>query len=290
MLSYSIKKTYTNFTMFFRNITIGDFMIFSEIDYIGFFDNSKAYKNQNLKNRPVIMFEIDFCTEDGGTVIIDDVLIPIRKNCIVCSKPGQKRHTKGILKCYYLHFETKNEELQNILMKLPTAFIVEKSGEYKSIFTDMCKYFNKNSDDCKIMLESLILKLVYRLKKDATEVVFFEGIESKQTEIIKNAVKYIKEHLNEDLSLKTLSDKFSLSPIYFHNNFKTVMQKTLREFVEERRIKKSIDLLLTTSNFLSEIAYECGFSSQSYFCYAFKRYTGTTPKKYVTEFLEKQKK
>ena len=73
-------------------------MIFSEIDYIGFFDNSNEYKNQNFKNRPVIMFEIDFCTEDGGITVIDDVLIPIRKNCIICSKPGQKRHTKGILK------------------------------------------------------------------------------------------------------------------------------------------------------------------------------------------------
>ena len=265
-------------------------MIFSEIDYIGFFDNSNEYKNQNFKNRPVIMFEIEFCTEDGGITVIDDVLIPIRKNSIVCSKPGQKRHTKGILKCYYLHFETKNEELQNILMKLPTAFIVEKSGEYKSIFNDLCKYFNKNSDDGKIMLESLILKLIYNLKRDCLEAPVFDGIESKQAEVIKNAVKYIKEHLNEDLSLEALSKKFSFSPTYFHNSFKDVMQKTPRLFVVERRIKKSIDLLLTTSNSISEIAYECGFSSQSYFCYAFKRYTGTTPKKYVTEFLEKQKK
>ena len=262
-------------------------MIFSEIDYIGFFDNAKVYKNQNLKDRPVIMFEIDFCTEDGGTVFIDDTPFPIRKNSIFCNKPGQKRHTKGILKCYYLHFETKNKELQNLLMQLPNAFLIENDNEYKTIFRDMCKYFNKNSDDCKIMLESLILRLIYRLKKDSTDAALFEGSESKQTETIKNAVKYIKEHLNEDLSLETLSKKFSFSPIYFHNSFKAVMNKTLREFVEERRIKKSIDLLQTVSTPLSQIAYECGFTSQSYFCYAFKRYTGTTPRKYV---LNSQKK
>lgn len=289
MVTYFIYKTYTNFTVFFRNLTVGDFMFFSEIDYIGIFDNAKVHKNQNTKNRPVIMFEIDFCTEDGGTAVIDDVLIPIRKNSIILSKPGQKRHTKGILKCYYLHFETKNKELQNILMKLPTAFIVEKAVEYKSIFTDLCKYFNKNSDDCKIMLESLILKLIYRLKQDSTDAPIFEGAESKQAEVIKNAVKYIKEHLNEDLSLEALSKKFSFSPTYFHNSFKDVMHKTPRLFVEERRIKKSIDLMLTTDTPLSEIAYECGFSSQSYFCYAFKRHTGTTPQKYTQTFLNKYK-
>ena len=58
-------------------------MLFSEIDYIGIFDNAKVHKNQNTKNRPVIMFEIDFCIENGGTAVIDDVLIPIRKNKIV---------------------------------------------------------------------------------------------------------------------------------------------------------------------------------------------------------------
>jgi AraC-like DNA-binding protein len=262
-------------------------MLFSEIDYIGFFDNNKVYKNQNCKDRPVIMFEIDFCTEDGGVVFIDGVPIPIKKNSVFCNKPGQKRYTKGILKCFYLHFEVKNEKLRDLLMHLPNAFLVENENEYKTIFSDMHKYFNKNTDDCKIMLESLILKLVYRLKKDSTDAAFFEGIESKQTETIKNAVKYIKEHLNEDLSLETLSKQFSFSPIYFHNSFKAVMNKTLREFVEERRIKKSIELLQSINIPLSQIAYECGFTSQSYFCYAFKRYTVTTPRKYVLNFIEK---
>ncbi len=264
-------------------------MLFSEIDYIGIFDNAKVHKNQNTKNRPVIMFEIDFCTEDGGTTVIDNVLFPIRKNSIILSKPGQIRHTKGILKCYYLHFEAKNTELKNLLMQLPTAFIVENEVEYKNIFTDLCKYFNKNSDDGKIMLESLILKLIYRLKQDSTDAPLFEGAETKQAEVIKNAVKYIKEHLNEDLSLEALSKKFSFSPTYFHNSFKDVMHKTPRLFVEERRIKKSIDLLLTTDRSLSEIAYECGFSSQSYFCYAFKRHTGTSPQKYAQTFFNKYK-
>lgn len=68
------------------------------------------------------------------------------------------------------------------------------------------------------------------------------------------------------------------------------MNKTPRAFVEERRIKKSIDLLLTTDTSISEIAYECGFTSQSYFCYAFKRYTGTTPKKYVESFNKAHEK
>lgn len=262
-------------------------MIFSEIDYIGYFNMNKIPASHTTKKRPVIMFEIEFCTEDGGILYLDGKAIPIRKNCIICTKPGQQRFTKGLLRCYYLHFDVNNSLLQDILLKLPNAFLIEKEEQYKSIFIDLCKYFNKNSDDGKIMLESLILKLIYNLKRDSLETPVFDGVEAKQAEIIKNAVKYVREHLNEDLSLEKVSKHFSFSPTYFHNIFKATMNKTLRDFVEERRIKKAIDLLLTTDTPLSEIAYECGFSSQSYFCYAFKRYTGTTPKKYIEKFISR---
>lgn len=265
-------------------------MLFSEIDYIGIYRSKNNSANLTTKERPVIMFEINFCTVDGGVTYIDGKAIPIRKNTIIYAKPGQKRYTKGLLNCYYVNFEMKNEKLRNQLMNIPNAFGVENENDYKAIFVDLCKYFNKNSDNCKIMLESLILKLIYRLKQDSTDTSIFESADSKQAEVIKNAVKYIKEHLSEDLSLKALSEKFSFSPTYFHNSFKSVMNKTLRVFVEERRIKKSIDLLLTSSNSISEIAYECGFSSESYFCYAFKRFTGTTPKKYVERFYKPHEK
>ena len=256
-------------------------MLFSEIDYIGFYCPKNNSNTLTTKERPVIMFEINFCTVDGGTTYLDGKAIPIRKNTIICAKPGQKRYTKGLFNCYYANLEIKNEKLRNLLMKIPNAFLIDKENEYKTIFTDLCKYFNKNSNDCEIMLESLILKLIYNLKRDSIDAPIFEGAESKQAETIKNAVKYIKEHLNEDLSLKTLSKEFSFSPTYFHNIFKTVMHKPLRVFVEERRVKKAIELLLTSSKSISEISYECGFSSESYFCYAFKRSTGTTPRKYV---------
>lgn len=283
-------KIYIDFTKKFRNLTMGDKMIFAEIDYIGLYVNNKPQINRITKERPVIMFEINFCIDDGGISYINNKPIPIQKNSIICAKPGQTRRTKLPLKCYYIHFDVKNDELRNFLFSIPDAFIIENKEKYKKIFVDACKYFNRNSDESKIMLESLILKLIYLLKRDTANVPILDSPLSKQTEIIKKAVKYIKENLNKDLSLETLSRQFSLSPTHFHNTFKEAMNKTPRAFVEERRIKKSIDLLLTTETPISEIAYECGFTSQSYFCYAFKRYTGTTPKKYVESFNKTHKK
>ena len=100
-------------------------------------------------------------------------------------------------------------------------------------------------------------------------------------------IEYIKNNLSSDLSLETLSNQASFSAVHFHNFFKKATGTTLHKYVEEQRIKKAINLLLTTNMTLTEIAFECGFSSQTYFSFAFKRKTNLTPRDYVKQAIEK---
>ena len=105
--------------------------------------------------------------------------------------------------------------------------------------------------------------------------------------VIRSVAGYIKENLTEDLSLKKLSQFAGFSPIHFHNCFKASTGITLHEYVEEQRIKKAANMLITTDYTLAEIAYECGFSSHSYFSYAFKRKMNKTPREYAKEVFER---
>lgn len=101
------------------------------------------------------------------------------------------------------------------------------------------------------------------------------------------ALHYVKEHLTEPLTLERVAGAMSLSPTYFHNTFKFAVGMTLRNYIEEQRIRKAIALLQTTDFSLAKIAYECGFSSQSYFSAVFKRRMKITPRKYVQELYNK---
>ena len=133
---------------------------------------------------------------------------------------------------------------------------------------------------------SLILELIYTLSKDAKKNL--SGYKASNTNsMIERAIEYINENLTQDLSLETVSKELSVSPIYFHNVFKTSVSKTLRDYVEQQRIKKAINLLQTTNLTLTQIAFECGFSSQSYFSYAFKRKMGLTPRQYARQVFER---
>ena len=172
------------------------------------------------------------------------------------------------------------------LMNTPDFFETYNSETYKKIFTKLIKHYKTLSDSEELIIQSLILELIYTISKDTTKRIYNSNSNNNFT-IIEKTIKYINEHLIEDLSLETIAEKMSISPIYFHNTFKTSVGKTLRNYVEEQRLKKAINLLTTTNYSLTQIAYESGFSSQSYFSYVFKRKMKVTPREYVKEIYNK---
>lgn len=176
--------------------------------------------------------------------------------------------------------------LYDALIDTPDFFETEKNSVYKEIFTKLVKHYSIPSENNEIILQSLILELIYTITKDIAKPIK-KGNANNNYTLIEKSLKYIKEHLTEDLSLENISEKLSISPIYFHNTFKTSVGKTLRDYVEELRIKKAINLLTTTNYTLTQIAYESGFSSQSYFSYVFKRKMKMTPREYVKEIYDK---
>lgn len=262
-------------------------MILPEIVAIGIYDSNIVCKNIKIsKLRNTSMFEIELPVENGGISYINKNSKQINKNMIICAKPGQERHTKFPFKCYYVHMIIHNGLLHDLLMSTPDFIETSKRDVYKDIFERLIKFYNTLNDTDEVILHSLLLKLIYTINKDSA-YKNKNGNLINNYPIIEDSLKYIKEHLTEDLTLENVAKIMSFSPIHFHNTFKVAVGKTLRDYVEEQRIKKSINLLTTTNYSLTKIAYECGFSSQSYFSYAFKRRMNKTPREYVKDINER---
>lgn len=266
-------------------------MILPNIIEIGIF-NSKLTPTIGTvsKDRKVDRFEIELPLEEGGIAYIDSNSFPISPNTIVAVKPNQIRHTKFPLKCYYVHLTLPKGQLYDILSNTPDFLTTNKHKTYEKIFTKLLKHYNPvfQKPNEEIIVQSLILELIYTISNEiATE--YNTNKSSNNVLLIENTYKYIKEHLTEDLQLEKIANEMSLSPIYFHKKFKDATGKTLHAYIEEQRLKKAINLLQTTDYTLSKIAYDCGFSSQSYFNYVFKRAMKQTPRQFVEEFNKKYK-
>lgn len=259
-----------------------------QIVAIGIYHSAVAAKNVTVsKHRKTSMFELELPLEEGGVSYIDQASMPITSDLLICAKPGQVRHTKFPFKCYYIHMILNEGLLYETLMKTPDFFKTKKGEFHRDIFKKMVRYYNTFSAKDEIILQSLILELIYAIERETTLLSQRGNHKENNHPSIQEALTYIKSHLTEELSLSEVAKTVSLSPIHFHNKFKSAVGKTLRDYVEEQRIKKAILLLTDTSLSLTEIAYECGFSSQSYFSYVFKRRMKKTPRQYVRETYDR---
>ncbi|MBQ4526934.1 MAG: helix-turn-helix transcriptional regulator [Clostridia bacterium] len=105
---------------------------------------------------------------------------------------------------------------------------------------------------------------------------------SLDTQIIKimPALEYIDTHYSEQLTLQELSKLMNINEYYFCRLFKKMVNTPFVQYLNFVRVCKAEKMLLSTDKSISEISYETGFSSISYFNRIFKKYKFCTPSTY----------
>lgn len=252
---------------------------------VGVYNSQLVHKTAVSPKRKTTMFELELPLNDSAVSHIDEDQRRASPTTVICAKPGQMRHSRLPYKCYYVHMIVTEGQLLEKLMQLPNFVEFSDPGPVTALFRSMCSHYTTHTPESDIMVQSSLLQLIYLLLKQAPPGKR-HTMKSNNHKVIEDTLQYISGHLNEDLTLEALAEKASFSPVYFHKLFRTSTGKTLHHYIEEQRIKRSVDLLVTTDMTLSRIAYECGFSSQSYFSYAFKRSMGVTPRAYAKKIAE----
>lgn len=104
-----------------------------------------------------------------------------------------------------------------------------------------------------------------------------DGARMRRNQRIKEILSYIREHFTEKITLDEIAKRLHLSTNECCRFFKKNMNCTLFEYITEYRLSKSMELLEHTDLPVSQIAYESGFGSSSYFIEKFRKNVGMTP-------------
>lgn len=95
----------------------------------------------------------------------------------------------------------------------------------------------------------------------------------------------IEENLaDSELSVEDLGGKMGLSRVQLYRKIKALTNYSPNELVRIARLKKAASLLASSEKTISEITYEVGFTSPSYFTKCYKEYFGESP----TDFLKRR--
>jgi AraC family transcriptional regulator len=90
----------------------------------------------------------------------------------------------------------------------------------------------------------------------------------------------MRAHLDQELTLEQLAAVAGLSAGHFLRAFKRATGQTPHRYLVERRLEQAQRLLAATADPIADIAYACGFSSQSHMTDRFTRELGIAPARY----------
>ena len=99
-------------------------------------------------------------------------------------------------------------------------------------------------------------------------------------QLIKDSLTFIQNHYHEKITLQIMANKLHISKNYLCHLFQQETGHKFCEYVSLVRVSEAKQLIEENEETFTDIAYLCGFSSQSHFSTTFKKYAGCTPKEY----------
>ncbi|MDO4285465.1 MAG: response regulator [Eubacteriales bacterium] len=106
------------------------------------------------------------------------------------------------------------------------------------------------------------------------------GSREAAEDVVDKVAAYIDTHLAGDLSVRTLAGIAYVSPDHLTRSFKKRFQKTVSDYVTEKRMALAGELLRRRGMTVTMVSDYAGFGNYSYFTEQFKKWYGMTPREY----------
>ena len=100
---------------------------------------------------------------------------------------------------------------------------------------------------------------------------------------IKEAISYIEQNFQNDISVEDIAKFCSLNRSYFGKIFRDALGKSPQEFLINYRMSKAAELLKLTELSIGDISNAVGYPSQLHFSRAFKKIHGISPRQWRNE-------
>lgn len=106
---------------------------------------------------------------------------------------------------------------------------------------------------------------------------------SIQNETFINFLKILEENFRRPLGVEFYAEKLFMSARNLNQICQKIMNQSVSEIIETRKLTEAKNLLATTGKSISEIGFELGYNEKSYFSNVFKKKSGQTPSEFREE-------
>lgn len=236
------------------------------------------------KNEMSAYSDMRICLIKDGTAVwnIDGIVYDVRCGDIILMNDKQKR----------MITKTGQEGIEYFLIKINRqaflntshlSYFLELTKAKKSVIRDDVlvnilkdaeKEYSSQQDGYMEMISARITEFFILLeRKIHLENVTYTKMDKNMTKVL----DYIESNITEKITLSEVAGIYGMTDSAFSRHFLKVNGISFKKYIMTKKTEYAIYLLETTDKCVTDIAYECGFSSISGFYDTFKKVTGRTP-------------
>lgn len=166
---------------------------------------------------------------------------------------------------------------------------VQNETRFKSIIK-ICEVINgemRQENPELNVVSHLLSALILTIESERNKIKTGEGDWAiNQNTTIRSFLKILEENYQRPLGVEFYADKLFMSTRNLNLICKNILDQTVTEIIETRRLIEAKNQLTHSDKHISEIGFNLGYNDKAYFTNVFKKRTGKTP----SEFREEMKK
>ena len=108
-------------------------------------------------------------------------------------------------------------------------------------------------------------------------------------QFVRRAIDIVEQAMdNPDFNGEQLAEQLCISRVHLHRKLRSLLDMSTSDFIRRIRLHRAAELLIKGSLSISEICYDTGFNSPSYFSTCFAKLYGCTPREYQASQMNRR--
>ncbi|GIP23267.1 AraC family transcriptional regulator [Paenibacillus sp. J22TS3] len=263
-----------------------------QIHYWGFMP--RHFDNMEHKHS---FFEACYVLTGYGHYLEEGIEFPLQPGTLFLSRPGiqhQIKSTEGLSLCYvaFEPDEISSAEYYVLafqqLAKLGSPVLQEELNPTPGLlWLSLISLFHSNLPGIQypnLVLNSMALSLILSILTAHGPALNADHFVAETYDeghfMFRQAELFIKDNLNEPLSLERISGHLHITTRHLTRLFRKYGHQSFVHYVQELRVQKAKHLLLNTNMQIKEVAVLSGFESVHYFTRVFTTKLGVSPARF----------
>lgn len=266
----------------------------ADVPYGFFKGRHSAYANNSM---PAHWHEdIEILVPSMGDIVynINGKLVKVQtgEGIIINSRRIHSSQTEDLRECYYyvlifhpmllcISKEVEHQLVQPFLTSSFDYVLLQKGVKWHENILNWFSMIETKRNDRSA--KSAIAGLINLIWSEVAENVTPDEkaqTERSQLTAMKAMIAYIDSHYAEKITLEDIAAAGFVSKRTCGNMFERFLFTPPMKYLNEYRLKRSIELLRGTNMTITDIGLVCGFSGASYYAESFRRELGISPSEY----------